>query len=227
MIKENDSILILAPHADDEVIGMGGTISKYADLGCKVNIAVLTNASLGAPELYHQDEIRLIREEALMAHQILGVTKTHFFDLPAPALDQYPIYKIASLIKSIIEEVNPAVMFVPHAGDAHIDHQVIHDASLVASRPHPDSTIRSLFAYETLSETHWGRSNRSFIPNYFEEISLDNLESKINALKCFASQIKLSPHARSIEAIRSLAIFRGHCNGLAASEGFKVIRIIK
>ena len=36
-------ILILSPHADDEVLGCGGTISKYSKKGHDIYVLVLTN----------------------------------------------------------------------------------------------------------------------------------------------------------------------------------------
>ena len=51
-MKKN--ILILAPHADDEILGCGGAISKYKNLGYYLNVLILTNANIGAPDLYSQ-----------------------------------------------------------------------------------------------------------------------------------------------------------------------------
>ena len=49
-MKKN--ILIISPHADDEVLGCGGTIAKYVKLGYFVYIAILTNANLGDPKKF-------------------------------------------------------------------------------------------------------------------------------------------------------------------------------
>ena len=46
------NILVIAPHADDEVLGCGGTIAKHAHFGDSVHILIATNASIGAPELF-------------------------------------------------------------------------------------------------------------------------------------------------------------------------------
>ena len=47
-------ILVLAPHADDEILGCGGTIAKYSKLGSKVYVSILTNANIGAEELFQK-----------------------------------------------------------------------------------------------------------------------------------------------------------------------------
>ena len=45
-------ILILSPHADDEILGCGGFISKYSKKKYNINVVILTNASKGAPEIF-------------------------------------------------------------------------------------------------------------------------------------------------------------------------------
>ena len=79
------NVLVIAPHADDEVLGCGATISKLSKAGCNVYVLISTNASVGAPELFGPDIIRQVRSEALEAHKLLGVKETTFLELPAPA----------------------------------------------------------------------------------------------------------------------------------------------
>ena len=105
MLKKK--ILIIAPHADDEILGCGGTISKYCKMGIQVYISILTNAYLGAPEVFSKQQIKNIRQESISANKILKVKNLTFNELPAPALDQYPIYKIANLILGTINKIKP------------------------------------------------------------------------------------------------------------------------
>ena len=53
-------ILILSPHADDEILGCGGFISKYSKQNYQIYVLILTNANIGAPEIYSPKEIKLI-----------------------------------------------------------------------------------------------------------------------------------------------------------------------
>ena len=45
-------VLIISPHADDEILGCGGFISKYSKHNYQIDVLILTNANKGAPELY-------------------------------------------------------------------------------------------------------------------------------------------------------------------------------
>jgi len=220
-------ILVLAPHADDEILGCGGIISKYINEGHDVYVAVATNANTGAPELFSSQDIENIRIEGLNAHQYLGVKKTIFWNFPAPRLETHPSYEISNNIGQLIKELSIDTLFVPHRGDMHKDHAVIYHAALVAARPINNCTIKNIYAYETLSETEWAPpfGDDAFIPNVFIDIS-EHVENKITAMKCYASQLKNYPHPRSIEIIESLAKFRGATVGYRFAEAFMLVRSI-
>ncbi|WP_321307541.1 PIG-L deacetylase family protein [Marinifilum fragile] len=221
------TVLVIAPHADDEVLGCGGVINKYSQEGNKVIVLIATNASIGAPELYKQSGIDNVRNEAKESHKVLGVHKTEFLEFPAPKLDVYPIYQMANEISEVIKKYEPEILLIPHRGDIHKDHTRIFDAALVAARPINGCSVKKIMSYETLSETEWARPDGDayFIPNVYISIE-NNLENKIEALKQFKSQIREFPHSRSIEALKSLAKYRGATVGYKAAEAFKLIREI-
>ena len=104
------NILVIAPHADDEVLGCGGIISKFSKKKVNVYVAVMTNASMGDSKLFNKSKIQQIRNECLKANKKLGVKKVFFYDFPAPKLDQYPIYKISEKIYTEDELSNKLVI---------------------------------------------------------------------------------------------------------------------
>lgn len=222
------NVLVIAPHADDETLGCGATIAGHVDRGDHVRVVILTNASIGAPELFSTSAIELVREESRRAMTVLGCDGPTFLDLPAPQLDQYPQFALAHEISQIIAEWQPETVYLPFEGDLHVDHTAIAQATLVATRPQPGQVVRNLYAYETLSETEWGSliRSRAFAPTHFVAVD-GQLERKLAALECYASQIKEFPHSRSLEAVRALATYRGACVGTAAAEAFMVVRQIR
>ncbi|MEZ7206968.1 PIG-L deacetylase family protein [Pseudoalteromonas sp. DY56-GL79] len=221
-------VLVIAPHADDEVLGCGGTIAKHVESQDEVYVAVMTNAAVGAPEMFQQEAIDNIRHEASNAHKVLGVKDTYYFDFPAPQLEQYPQYKIASAINALIKEIQATTLYIPHKGDLHLDHGVIYNASLVAARPVPGQCVKDIFAYETLSETEWGHPTveAAFIPRKFVRLSDAHFAKKLEAMSCFASQLKDFPNTRSLCAIEHLGALRGATIGACNAEAFDVIRVI-
>lgn len=222
------NILIVAPHADDEVLGCGGIMAKYASGGHNVFAAIMTNAHVGDPELFPAKMIDEVRKEAKNAHKVLGVKKTFFYDFPAPRLDTFPAYKISNELHKLYKTLNIEILYLPHKGDIHKDHTIIFHAGLVAARPINSCPVKTILAYETLSETEWAAPFGSdiFIPNVFEDLN-GFLSHKIKAMKCFKSQLKEFPHSRSLDSIENLAKFRGATIGRHYAESFTLIREIK
>jgi LmbE family N-acetylglucosaminyl deacetylase len=222
-----NKILVVAPHADDEIIGCGGTIAKAISQGDEVYIVIVTNANVGAPELFNEEAIQNVRAEALEAHKYLGVKETFFLDFPAPALNAFPEYKISVELSKIINKVKPNILYLPHPGDLHQDHKATYRASLVAARPQGNYCVEEIYCYETLSETEWAPyQEKAFIPNVFNDVT-DFFEYKLKAMQFFKSQLKEFPHTRSTETFEALAKFRGATVGVKRAESFIVERIIK
>lgn len=216
--------LVLAPHPDDEILGCGGTIAKLSNSGNLVHIVIVTR---GTPRLWSSETIECSRQECQHAASKLGVKSTRFLDFEAPELDRYPQAQIAEALKSIIDDIRPNTLYIPHRGDIHYDHSAVAQAALVAARPVGNCPVKQILAYETLSETEWGFPSAAdaFIPNYFVDISL-TLTAKKEAMLCYTTQLQKAPHPRSIEAIEALAKLRGSTIGSSAAEAFMVLRWI-
>ena len=222
------NILVIAPHSDDEVLGCGGTIARHVDEGDKVFVAIMTNAHVGAPELFEQADVERIRREATECHQYLRVQQTFFYDFPVLQLETYPQYKIANQLAGLIREIGSEIVYIPHRGDLHCDHAAVYNAALVACRPINKCPVKEVYAYETLSETEWGHpfSDDVFIPGCYIDIS-GYMTTKLEAMKYYKSQLRDYPNPRSIEGIKALATFRGVTISKSFAEAFMVVRIIK
>lgn len=222
------NVLVIAPHCDDEILGCGGVMAKYIAQNWDVYTAIVTNGNLGAPELFSEEGTKKVRSEALEAHKLLGVKETFFLDFPAPRLDFIPSYKLSIEINKLLSKLNISTLYIPHRGDIHKDHRITYEASLVAARPINGCTVKTIYAYETLSETEWAPpfGDDAFIPNVFEDIS-EFLEKKCDAFRCYETQIKEFPHSRSLKGIEVLSNFRGATIGISNAEAFMLVRDIK
>ncbi|HEU4960652.1 MAG TPA: PIG-L deacetylase family protein [Sphingomonas sp.] len=215
---------IVAPHPDDEVLGCGGTIARLAAGGTRVEVVIMTR---GAPPLFDAEQVERVRTEAHAAHARLGVAATHFLDLPAAALDQFPAIAINRALGERLDALQPEALFVPFVGDIHRDHQIGFGAAMVWARPRSDAVPRAVLAYETLSETNWYAPGLTpgFLPDVYIDIA-ETIEAKLEAFACFASQTKAFPDERSPEAIRALATMRGATVHRRAAEAFMLVRAI-
>jgi LmbE family N-acetylglucosaminyl deacetylase len=215
-------VLVIAPHPDDEVLGVGGTMARLAAEGAEVHVVVMTR---GYPPLFTAENEERCRAEAIEAHRLLNVAHTEFLNFPAAELDTVPHHEVNAQIGQMIAQVRPETLFVPFVGDIHRDHQRVFLSAMVAARPNGDRTPKTIYAYETLSETNWSAPylTPGFHPTVFVDIA-QHLDTKIRAMQAFASEIKEFPHERSAEAIRALAMFRGSTAGCRAAEALVLIR---
>ena len=221
-----NNILFIAPHADDEVLGCGATMAKEAAKGNNVYVLICTNAHVGAPELFSEDQIAEIRSEAKTAHKLLGVTETRFLEFPAPQLDQYPGYVMSNQIASVIRNYDIDTVYIPHKGDCHKDHEVIHRCAMVACRPLAGSKVKRVYSYETMSETEWGEPVAAdvFVPNRYVTFNEEEFAIKLQAMSAFRTQLQNFPSPRSLEALEALAKYRGATVSSSRAEAFMVLR---
>lgn len=217
-------VVVLAPHPDDDVFGVGGSMCRHAAGGDEVSVVVVT---VGRPPLFDEAAVKKVREEARKAWNILGVSGARFLDVPAALPEETPNHVLNRKVAEVLEELRPDILYLPFPGDLHIDHQRIFVAGLVAARPFPGSTLRRVVCYETLSETNWNAPFLlpGFQPNVFVDIT-EYLDKKLEAAACYESQLKAFPHERSVEALRALALHRGAMVGVGAAEGFVLVREI-
>ena len=218
-------VLVIAPHPDDEIIGVGGTIAKRTNAGDEVYVCVVTK---GQPPIFSQEFVEQGRTECRAADRLLGVKETIFLDLPAIMLESVPRYEFNGKIADTIHALEPDEVYIPHRGDMQLDHQLVADSAMVALRPKYRHKVARVYSYETLSETGWNIPNvqNEFIPTVYEDIT-EHLNTKLKAMQIFESQLSEFPNARSIGAIEALAKFRGATVGFGAAEAFSLIREIK
>ena len=218
-------VLIIAPHPDDEIIGVGGTIAKRAKAGDEVYVCIVTK---GKAPLFNLDFIEQGRRECREADAKLGVKETIFLDFPAVMLETIPRYELNGKVEEVVQNIKPEEVYIPHRGDMQIDHQMVVDAAMVAVRPREDDYPKRVYAYETLSETGWNIPNvtNEFIPTVYENIT-DTYDVKMEAMSVFKSQLAPFPAARSVGAIEALAKFRGATVSVEAAEAFSLVREVK
>jgi LmbE family N-acetylglucosaminyl deacetylase len=221
-------VLVVAPHADDEALGVGGTIARYAAEGHDVVVAIMTGYG---PERnwpgITQAMINDIRAEAKQAHAILGVRETIFRDIPTVIVEAEPLWKINEIAGDVLKEIAPDVLYVPFSYDLHRDHRAISHSFEVAYRPSSavGRRIKEVYMYETVSETHWAPAyiDTNYSPNVWVDIQA-YLPKKLDALRCFKSQMRPAPDARSLEAVEALATWRGSQMSMHAAEAFLLVR---
>ena len=223
-MKNKKRVLVVAPHPDDETLGVGGTIAKYSAQGDEVFVLMVSGH---LPPIYSRKAYEETVSEAYSAFSVLGVKESEFLEIPATMIGDQPLHEVNARISKVVNDFNPHIVLCPYP-DRHIDHRLVFDSVMVATRPvGVGKDIEIVAAYETLSETHWNAPHiePNFTPNWVVDIS-DHISKKLDALACYRSQISEFPGPRSVEAVEALAKFRGTQAGFGYGEGFHIVRMI-
>lgn len=227
MFGNTSTILVIAAHPDDEVLGCGGTMARMTQEYITVHVAFLADGVSARKTKAEMDttETAKRRHAAERACTVLGALPPSFDDLPDNQLDTVPLLRIAQKVEALIDHHRPDTVFTHHSGDLNVDHRCVHQAVVTACRPKPGHPVRRLLFFEVASSTEWQSPGSApvFTPNVFIDIST-TLEQKLEALRAYEAELRLWPHARSIEAIEHHARWRGASAGMEAAEAFMLGR---
>jgi LmbE family N-acetylglucosaminyl deacetylase len=226
--SKKSTVLVVAAHPDDEVLGCGGTMARLAAEGHSVHVLLMADGETsrsGSDATRAQISVRNVAADA--ACRILGCASVKSLQLPDNRLDGEVLLDVVKKVEAAIANYAPATVFTHHSGDVNVDHRVVHDAVLAACRPQPGHCVRDLLFFEVPSSTEWrpSASMPPFAPDWFVDISA-TLDIKLKALDAYAAELRPFPHPRSLEGVEALARWRGVTVGVAAAEAFMLGRRI-
>jgi len=197
------NILVLAPHPDDEVLGCGGALCQHTSAGHRVTVVFLTSGELGLKHLPREEAWRIREREARSAARILGLAGVEFLRGPDWELGGAKA-KVAGGLRAILQREKPELVYLPHPGDWHPDHQATLPLLRLALAR---SGVRTpeLRAYEVWTP----------LPEFDHVVDITALmPRKLKALRAHQSQLGEFDYVR---AIKGLNQFRG---ALAAKQPF-------
>ncbi len=220
-------ILVVAAHADDELLGPGATLIRHARAGDEVHVAVCIgkpNSAMYDAARYGEDVLSKRKAQAQSVVEHCGFKQLHWLDLQDETLEEEN-NKAIPLIEAVVAKVKPEIAYLHHGGDLNQDHRGAFQASMVAMRGLLKDPVRKILCFETPSSTEQAppRSDWTFRPNHFVDIS-ETLNDKIEALKLYADELSPFPHPRSPEGLEAIARTRGMVVGFKAAEAFELIR---
>lgn len=230
-MTRSETVLVVAAHPADESLGCGGTIARHAAAGDSVHVLFIADgvtARSDTPRAQPAADAASLQDRREACHRalaLLGSERPAFLDLPDNRLDTIPLLDIVQAIEGYAREQSPTVVYTHHAGDLNVDHRLVCQAVVTAFRPLPGETVRAIYGFEVASSTEWAYASTGadFRPTRTVDIS-STLQKKLDALTCYASEMREFPHARSIAAVEALARWRGAAAGVDAGEAFMVIR---
>lgn len=218
------NILVIAPHPDDETLGVGGTLLRHQSRGDNIHWLIVTAMT---PDRF--DAGRMARREK----EIEAVAKAYGFNsvtklgYPTAQLDRVPQDELVAAIGTVVSKTKANTIYLPHPADAHSDHHVVFRAAAAATKWFRYPSVKRMLAYETLSETNFSLSpdRNAFSPNSYVDVSAW-LDRKIEVMRLFEGELSEHPFPRSEAAIRALATLRGSEAGCEAAEAHMLLKEI-
>lgn len=222
--------VVVAPHADDEVLGAGGLMARLADAGWEVHVLFATIS--GYPSAFRADvsDTGARVTEAEAALKVLGATghEALFLDEEKHLrLDTVAQSDLIGFVERGLQRVRPSLVVIPCRGHYHQDHRAVSDACVTAMRPAPHGgrpLIPLVLAYGH-SAAGWGGRAFEFAPSVFVDVT-SVIDRKLEALACYQSQLCDPPHPRSLPALRDHCAMWGAYAGVQYAEPFESLRIL-
>ena len=230
-LNQYKKILTFFAHPDDETLAAGATIKRITDLnnGAEVYVAIPATGVHSRRNKFNETDRKKIevelREDCENALAILGIKagNIYFGDFPDNEMDKGTLLDLIHWLEELIQIIEPDLILTHHRYCTNIDHQYCHDAVVVATRPGLDNHVTVLCA-EVPSSTGYLKPVQ-WEPNFYVEISNNNLESKIQAMQTFKGESRPDPHPRSKEVLSALAKVRGSESGFYFAESFMISKI--
>jgi LmbE family N-acetylglucosaminyl deacetylase len=221
------TILVVAAHPDDEVLGVGATVARRAAAGDTVHLAIL-GEGITSREGADRAAVSALQDDARAVAGMLGAKSVAFGELPDNRFDTVALLDIVKRVEGWVRELEPEVVYTHHPGDLNVDHRLTFQAVLTATRPVPGGRVREVYAFEIASSTEWafGRLSAPFSPTVFEDVA-STIDLKIACLERYRGEHRAFPHPRSGEALRAIARRWGSVVGVPYAEAFELIRAVR
>lgn len=209
-------ILFVIAHPDDEAYGPYGTMARLVKEGHTVTLFCLCNGERPGFEQVAADRVFALKANC----EHLGI-EWKIWNNKDLSLE---LNDTAHLLTKLVAEYKPHAVYTHNISDINHDHRIVAEATLIACRPKPESTVDELYFFEVPSSTDWTFSQVKpvFEPTTYIDIS-EFIETKKLALSRYHTETYEFPDARSIEATTTLAKYRGYQVGFDYAEASRLV----
>ncbi|HSD98645.1 MAG TPA: PIG-L deacetylase family protein [Patescibacteria group bacterium] len=223
---DKKSILIIAPHPDDEAICCGGLIMQAKKQNAKIFVlfmAIGYSRQFLTGSTNSTTRIKEIKKAAKMGNYSWSIA---FKGKPFMRLDSLPQKDIIEKIEDIAQKVKPDIVCIPQRDSFDQDHRAVSQACITAFRPLPsDLKHQPTVVLEAEEPYTWSTSSANTPINFYVDVS-DCFQEKITLLACHKTQLREDPFPRSPQNLERLAGIRGCDVGKKYAEGYRLLRSV-
>ena len=217
--------LIVVAHPDDEVLGAGASIWKWAHNGDQVDVCIMcTEAKARA----FRPEDKELDDDLNASSDFLGIGEKYEGTFPNIEMNTVSHLKLVQHIEAAIKESEPDIIITHHPADTNNDHlqtsMACQEAIRLAQRQPSVKPLKEFWYMEVPSCTEWAINSamKLFTPNCYVEVGADGVRAKVKALSMYRGVMRPYPHPRSEAYITGLAAYRGSQFQLDYAEAFEV-----
>ncbi|HEU4511965.1 MAG TPA: PIG-L deacetylase family protein [Nocardioidaceae bacterium] len=204
------SRVVLAPHADDEVLGCGGLLAKYPE-ECTVVV-------LATP-----DDVRA--KELERARDVLAYRQIILLDLPDGSVGDN-MRELVGQLDWVLNVCRPEELYLPYPS-VHQDHVATYEAGMRSARLSMNSShwfppsvlVYDVAAYDVElypTDLRW---------NVFESLNETQVDKKVEAVAAYASQQVEGPHP--LNGVKEAAHALGSARQVAWAEHYALVRAVR
>ena len=217
-------ILVVSVHPDDETLGVGGTLLRHKSFDDKIYWLNITGISTEHPYGYDETQVSSKNNEINQVLSLFEFEDVVHLNLPTRLLDTIEYGVIVEKIELTIQKIKPRILYMPNRSDVHTDHKVAFHAVFSGTKNFRNPFIERILMYETMSETEFSPAlqENAFIPNVFVDIT-DFIDQKLRIMSVYQSELMEGNKPRSLNAIKSLAAYRGSRIGADYAEAFMLL----
>jgi LmbE family N-acetylglucosaminyl deacetylase len=185
------ALVVVAPHPDDETLGLGGTIAAAAERGIPVRVVSVSDGDAAHPEataMQRRQLARTRRDEVRCAAAVLGIGAPTRLGLPDGDVAAHQARLTDALTEVLAAEPPGAWCAATWRGDGHPDHEAVGRAAAEATA----RTGAVLMEYPVWM-WHWAEPGDHTVPwhrAHRSPLTGSATQRKVDAAQCFRSQFE-------------------------------------
>lgn len=220
-------VLVVAPHADDEAMGCAGLLAKLSERDCEIHVLYMAVDGFHHYGIDRKTTYGERVKEIESVTELLGCTYEIAYgnkDL-IEKLDTLPKRELVDYFEGVINDYRPDLLLLPYREDYDQDHVATFQTAFAAARPIAEAfgkyLVPHVMTYE-MTKLNWAAEP---LPRPVAYCDISRyLSVKFEAVKRYKTQLRPSPHIRSLESVSALASIRGKEIGVEYAEAFGVLR---
>ncbi len=183
MAKKPVTILSFCAHNDDQVVGAGGALAKYAKEGKRIVSVIFSFGEQSHPHIRPEVAIRTRVRESQRAERILGGKDITYFNVKeGKFLEDFEDLEFRERVKFVITKYKPAKIFTHSSDDYHPDHRAVY--KLITELTKEINYQGEIYSFDVWTLVNFRQRN---LPKLVVDIS-DTFPKKISAFKAHKSQ---------------------------------------